>query len=154
MSTDRPLDTPITDRLVGALFSIVGLIVLWETRGLEYWSEFGPGPRFLPFWVALGMIASASYLVVKNEEHARLTRAALSATTKYAALVLLSVLSFGRLGAIATFVLLVAFELRLVEGYSFGRALLIAIAVAVVVTLIFVTGLQVSLPRLGIFGLL
>jgi len=29
----------------------LGVFIVWESRNLKYYSEFGPGAGFLPFWV-------------------------------------------------------------------------------------------------------
>jgi len=42
--------------LAGLLLSTLGVFILLESFELDYTSDFGPGPGFLPFW--LGIIVS------------------------------------------------------------------------------------------------
>ena len=42
--------------LAGSLLSTLGVFILLESFELDYTSDFGPGPGFLPFW--LGIIVS------------------------------------------------------------------------------------------------
>ncbi len=37
----------------GVLFILFGLLVIWESRRLQYWSDSGPGPGFFPLWLGI-----------------------------------------------------------------------------------------------------
>ncbi len=36
-------------------FVVTGLFVILEVRELDYYTDIGPGPGFLPFWLGVGM---------------------------------------------------------------------------------------------------
>jgi putative tricarboxylic transport membrane protein len=43
----------------------LGLFILWESRGMKYYSSLGPGAGFLPFWVGAALtLLSLIWLVL------------------------------------------------------------------------------------------
>lgn len=134
------------DRLIGAAFIALGALVLFETRGLEYWGPEGPGPRFVPLWAAVCIIASASWLVLGTSDPVRLRGRTARPRLLYTSLVVLAAIAFRYLGALATFAVFTFAELVLIEKYPARRALLATLVVTAAVELIFVQGFQLRLP--------
>jgi putative tricarboxylic transport membrane protein len=55
-----------SDLVAGISVAAFGLYVTAKSYRLEYVSEYGPGPGFLPLWLGIGLLAFALYLVVSN----------------------------------------------------------------------------------------
>ena len=53
--------------LVSALvISSFAVFVIYEASSLPYYSEYGPGPGFLPLWLGMGILVLALSLVFAN----------------------------------------------------------------------------------------
>jgi hypothetical protein len=48
------------------LFTLLGLLITWESRKLPYWSEFGPGPGFLPLWLGICLTLLSFSLFIQS----------------------------------------------------------------------------------------
>jgi len=48
----------------GIIFVLLGLLTLKASLGLEYYSEYGPGPGFMPFWLSLILIVCALLVLI------------------------------------------------------------------------------------------
>lgn len=55
-----------SDLVAGISVAALGLYVTVKSSRLEYVSEYGPGPGFLPLWLGIGLLALAVYLAVSN----------------------------------------------------------------------------------------
>jgi hypothetical protein len=53
----------LADLIGGVVVLILGLAVIYFSSQMEYYSEFGPGPGFLPLWVGICITCFASYLI-------------------------------------------------------------------------------------------
>src|SRR5512136_28409 len=54
----------LADLIGGVFVLILGLAVVFFSSQLTYYSEFGPGPGFLPLWVGIIISACAVYVIV------------------------------------------------------------------------------------------
>jgi putative tricarboxylic transport membrane protein len=62
-----PMDLRSRSDLISGIFvAAFGLYVTASSSRLDYVSEYGPGPGFLPFWLGIGLFALAVYLAVRN----------------------------------------------------------------------------------------
>ncbi len=50
----------------GVLFILFGLLIIWESRRLQYGSESGPGPGFFPFWLGSVIVLTAFLSLYKS----------------------------------------------------------------------------------------
>lgn len=48
------------------LWIVMGIGVWYDTHNLEYIARFGPGPGFLPFWLAVGFVGFGGVLLVRT----------------------------------------------------------------------------------------
>ena len=48
------------------LFTLFGLFIISECRNLSYWSEFGPGPGFLPLWIGICLTLLSFSLFIQS----------------------------------------------------------------------------------------
>src|SRR5687767_1688839 len=58
-----------SDLFAGISVAAFGLYVTVKSFRLEYVSEYGPGPGFLPRWLGIALLALAIYLAVSNLFH-------------------------------------------------------------------------------------
>jgi putative tricarboxylic transport membrane protein len=60
---------------VGLFFLIFGGVIFWQSISLDYYSEFGPGPGFLPAWTSgIIIILSLVYLFIALKKEIILVR--------------------------------------------------------------------------------
>jgi hypothetical protein len=141
-------------RIFSAAFVVLALAVLWDIRDLDYWAFDGPGPKLLPFWVAVIMIAAAAYLVFwPDRSGGGLVPARVGAIAGYLALVVATVVLFSRIGALAAMTVFIAAELVLIEKYPVVRAAAIGVASTVTVYVVFVLLLHLRLPGFNLAAL-
>ena len=55
----------LADLIGGVIVLILGLAVIYFSSQLEYYSEFGPGPGFLPLWIGI-CITGFAIVVIFN----------------------------------------------------------------------------------------
>jgi hypothetical protein len=55
----------LADLIGGVIVLILGLAAIYFSSQLEYYSEFGPGPGFLPLWLGIS-IAGFAIVVIFN----------------------------------------------------------------------------------------
>jgi putative tricarboxylic transport membrane protein len=137
------------DAYAGALIALVGVIALVGAWPLELWSDFGPGPGFLPaaLGAALAIMGPAVALAsLRTRETSRPSvsslRKPLVVTGVMAAyLALLNVLGFVVATALFLFTLM-----RWVEARGTGQAAVLAVCIAVGLHLLFAVVLETPLP--------
>lgn len=149
MNTDSARASLSIDRVLSTAFLLLAAAVLWETRDLEYWGTSGPGPRFFPTWIAIGVAITSLVVLIRRPRPAEDTNVAGTQVGTYALLMGLAVFSWPHLGTLATFGLFAIFELFVVERYPLMRATVIGCAITAVFHLIFVVALQMRLPQFG-----
>ncbi len=141
------------DQISALLWVIGGIVVILQTRELDYAGEYGVGAGFLPFWLGVCVIifgvalfAKATFLTGKAEF--------VELPTRYAAwqIVLVFVGIFGlillaeRIGFIICIGLLFFFLLVFVERRDWKFALIFAFASPLVFWTIFEWALELRLP--------
>lgn len=139
------------DIIAGFLLIGLGIFIILEAAKLDYTSEYGPGPGFLPLWLGIGFLALASPLVVisiarRTEENKVPWRGIQRAMASWAGLVVAIVL-LKRVGFVLSFTLLSAFLVLVVDRRSLFTALTVAICSALGFYLIFAVALGVPLPK-------
>jgi putative tricarboxylic transport membrane protein len=139
--------------LAGLLLAGLGIYILFQALRLEYTSDFGPGPGFLPFWLGV-VIISFSTLVIfvtlrssnprktpSDEETKQPSRSLLSWFALMLGIALLPWLGF-----YISFAMLAAFLVLAMERRSVAVAIAIGLGSALVFYLIFSLALGVPLP--------
>jgi putative tricarboxylic transport membrane protein len=146
------------DRIAGA--ALLALAVAFGAGALKqhaYWGENGPGPAFLPFWLGLVMALLATMLLVgalrsqdpggdwlPRGESLRRLAIVLGVTLAFAA-------SLNVLGMTLATVLFLIVLLRWPDRLPWLSTVLIALAVAALLHVVFARWLRVPLPT-GPFG--
>jgi hypothetical protein len=140
------------DRWAGAVFLLLGILVVIETRKLDYGSGYGAGPGFFPFWLGITIALLGAILLLKTLQRLNETEEDSVQTTHwrkkiiaYAALIAF-ILAIELVGFVTSFSLLFAFLLLVIEGESWSKSLLAALTAGAGLYLIFVRLLQVKLP--------
>lgn len=54
------------DLVTALVISSFAVFVIYEASSLPYYSEYGPGPGFLPLWLGMGILVLALSLVFAN----------------------------------------------------------------------------------------
>ena len=138
----------------GVILAVFGLYVTIASARFSYFSEDGPGPGFLPFWLGIALCALALGLVTVNlwrraPRPLHATRSWLGerrALFGWSAL-MAAIILFPLLGFTLSLVLLAFFLVAIMEGRSFWSAVVIALGIGVGFHLIFVVALGLSLPK-------
>ena len=142
-----------TDQFSALLWLIAGVVIILQSRELDYMAEYGPGPGFLPFWLGVGFIilglalfAKATFFINKDETIEIPTRHA----TYQLLLVIAAVLGLAVLAETIGFIicigLLFFFLLAFVERQGWKFSLIMGFSSSLVFWIIFELGLDQRLP--------
>lgn len=142
------------DLAIGLISVGFGAVVFLGSRGLAYSGPFGPGPGFLPTWIAVGLMACGVFLAasrIKRGATADLLdlpdgvgvlRVGSTAGMLLALALLMDVIGFLLSGAV-----LVLFAVWGLERRSLRSSLVLAIGVPIAFLVVFSFWLGVPLPR-------
>ena len=144
-----------SDRISGAVFVAIALLVAWENRAYPFGSLSAPGPGYLP--LVLAIVLGVFGLIVMLRSRASPLLAAIDWTEGRRAIVLLiacavAAYALEHIGYRLTMVVLLVFMLGVVERKRPLPTLLVAFGFAFISYYIFATLLRVQLPR-GPWGL-
>jgi len=129
---------------------IAGLV--WFTRGLPYMEEGAPGPRFMPivlalFLSALNVLYWLETFFSGHERRLNLPRVSqLIRRAGFFLMGLLMIFLWERLGVVVTVLLSSFFELKLIEGHSWTRSVLVGLLLSISTWVLFQVVLGVPLP--------
>lgn len=141
------------DRIGGIVLLLLSVWFGWAARRYPYWSETGPGSGFLPFWLALAMGVLAVLLLLAAARPGTPDDAAWAprgrSVVRLLAVAVTAVLFaafMDRIGMIAGTAIFLLVMLRVIEGYSWTRSVVIAAGGAAGTYLLFVHWLGVPFP--------
>jgi len=141
------------NQVFALLWVILGVFVVTQSRNVEYWSEFGPGPGFLPFWIGIGFFIAGLVVLVqftfgRREEEEISLPGRLS--TRQMILVMAAFFGFvflaERVGFIICIGLMFFFLLAVVEKKGWKFSLAVAISNALIFWLVFELAFGLQLP--------
>jgi putative tricarboxylic transport membrane protein len=140
-----------SDIVSGIAVAAFGLYVTVQSARLDYVSEYGPGPGFLPLWLGIGLFTLAAYLTVSNlvrpaPEPVKKSWRAPGRTLSGWLAVMLAILLLPRIGFSASLALLTIFLIVALERGSVWTAVGVGFGLAVGFYLIFIFALGLSLP--------
>lgn len=153
VSADTVMDLRNSSGLIsGILVAAFGTYVTVSSSRLDYVSEYGPGPGFLPFWLGIGLLALGVYLALGNlvrpvrepgkaESWTAVGRVLSGWLGLMLAVFLLPWIGFGLTLALLTAFLIIALERR-----SQWTGLGVGLGLALGFYLVFVFALGLSLP--------
>jgi len=108
----------MADLIGGAVVLLLGLSIVFFSSQLPYFSDFGPGPGFLPFWLGIGITGCAVLVLMKILKQRNRTEVFFKPLT--------------RLGVQMLVMIVIAFLLLPLLGFSVGLALFAATAMRVI----------------------
>lgn len=146
--------------ITAVLFSIFGLVLTLESRKLDYWSEYGPGPGFFPLGLGVIIFILAILILigeVRNKDKAKAAepfyggwirdRKPVLAITAFAFLMF----TVKYLGFYLTSSLFIMFLTRVVEGKRWWVSLTVTAGAVIFFYFVFTHFLSVQLPT-GFWG--
>jgi putative tricarboxylic transport membrane protein len=139
------------DLAAGLVLIGLGIFIIFQATKLDYSSEYGPGPGFLPLWLGIGFVVLASALLWNSrgptdKDSKALWSEAKRALTAWAALIVGMAL-LKRIGFVLSFTLLSIFLVWAVDRRSPLTAMVVAICSALGFYLIFSVALGLPLPQ-------
>src|SRR5262245_14483078 len=137
-----------SDRWIGALFFLFGLLVVWQASNLEFASSYGAGSGFFPFWLGLSIVLFAGLILVaalRNGSDAGVVPHFPGKKMAAFLALLIFVLIIEQVGFILAYTGLSIFLLKL-EGESWLGAISVSAASGAGFYLFFVRLLSVTLP--------
>lgn len=143
------------ERKFNIVLLLVGILSLLGSLQIPYWSEFGPGSGFMPFWLAIAMILVSGFSIYKPGKSVEVEMPSgdnLIQLLIYVALVVVTIVITMVLGLVIALGIFALLEVRVIHRYAWWGSVTAALGVMVVVYLLFGVWLNVPLPT-GIFGL-
>jgi putative tricarboxylic transport membrane protein len=143
--------------VAGACLAAFGIYVITVAFRLPYVSEVGPGPGFFPLWIGVGLLIFAASLMaaslLNSQEHKPDGSSWTAAGRAVAGWLGLAgaIALFPLIGFSLSFVTLTVFLIVALDRRPAWLALGVGIGLALAFHLIFVVGLDVSLPK-GAWG--
>lgn len=141
-----------SDLISGIFVAAFGIYVTVSSSRLDYVSEYGPGPGFLPFWLGIGLLALAVYLALGNlvrpdrePRQAESWRGVGRVLSGWSAL-MIAIFLLPWIGFSLTVALLTAFLTVALERRSQWTGAGVGLSLALGFYLIFVFALGLSLP--------
>lgn len=145
----------IADLIGGVVVLLLGVAVIYFSSQLEYYSEFGPGPGFLPLWVGIIITACAIYVIIKLLTKHSKTGEFFKPRTKLGLQILITIiitfLVLPLLGFSIGLALFIGVTMRMMGKHRWVPCGLTAIVTAIGIRLIFISWLTIPLPR-GLIG--
>lgn len=140
----------IADLIGGIVVLLFGLAVVVFSLQLQYMSEYGPGPGFLPLWLGIGIAVCSLgvlYNVLKKHEK---TGAFFQPLTRVGAkmlgIIIAGFLVLPFLGFSVGLAVLAAVAMRLIGKHGLLACAITAVATAIGIHYVFAEWLSIPLP--------
>jgi len=151
----RGIGMRIADFIGGVVVLILGLATIYFSSQLEYYSEFGPGPGFLPLWIGIS-IAVFAIVVIFNilRKHEKVGAFLKPRTREGFKLLLIIIATFfllPLLGFSIGFGLFAGITMRFMGKHRWVVCSLTAVGIAIGIRYVFGHWLSIPLPK-GIVG--
>ena len=145
----------LADLIGGAVALVLGLAVILFSSQMQYYSEFGPGPGFLPLWIGIGITACAVVVILNLlRKHGKVGVFFKPKTREGFKLLLIIIAIFFLLpflGFSIGFGLFAGITMRLMGRHGWVSCGLTAVGIAIGIRYIFGHWLSIPLPT-GIVG--
>ena len=142
--------------VAGLLIWVAIAVVVLFTRDLPFKSEGAPGPRFMPFLLAiclgvLNLLYWGQAFSNRGERKSGLPGLReMIRPTGFVLIAVLLILLWEHAGAVLTILTCSLLELKILEGYSWKKSLLVGLIISVITWVLFQYLLGVPLPG-GLF---
>jgi len=145
----------LADFIGAAVVLILGLAVIFFSAQMEYYSEFGPGPGFLPLWVGICITGCAVVLVFNILRKHGKVGAFLKPRTregfKLLIIIIATFLLLPFLGFSIGFGLFAGITMRIMGRHRWITCGLTAVGIAIGIRYVFGHWLSIPLPT-GVIG--
>jgi hypothetical protein len=145
----------IADLIGGAVVLILGLGGIFFSSQMEYYSEFGPGPGFLPLWVGICITGCAVVLILnllrKHEKAGAFFKLRTKEGFKLLIIIIATFFLLPLLGFSIGFGLFAGVTMRIMGRHGWVICGLTAVGIAIGIRLVFSYWLMIPLPT-GIVG--
>jgi hypothetical protein len=145
----------LAEFIAGAVVLILGLAVIFFSSQMEYYSEFGPGPGFLPLWVGICITGCAVVLMFNLLRKHGKSGAFLKLRTREGFKLLIIIIAtfflLPFLGFSIGFGLFAGITMRIMGRHHWVPCGLTAVVIALGIRLVFSHWLMIPLPT-GIVG--
>ena len=145
----------IADLIGGVIVLLLGLAVIYFSSQLEYYSEYGPGPGFLPLWVGIIIAGCAIYVIIdvlkKHHKIGTFFRPRTKLGLHVLIIIFITFLLLPLLGFSIGLALFVGITMRIMGKHRWVSCSLTAVVTAICIHLIFVSWLTIPLPQ-GLIG--
>ena len=153
----RPAGTPATALRARVLsFGFIAFLAavmagfVGEGLTYEYWSQFGPGPGFLPIWLGGGLAFCVLMLIVvqlRAPEELKTEPGGLSRVGAAILAMAVTAIAIPYVGMIPSLIVMIVVVLTAIEGRHWRSAILVSLGTAAVIYLIFDLWLGVQFPE-------
>ena len=145
----------IADLTGGIVVLALGITVVFFSSRLEYMSEFGPGPGFLPLWLGIGLAVCSIGVILKvlkrKDKTGVFFRPRTRVGLKILGLIILTYLLLPVFGFSVGLALFTASSMLLIGKHRWIPCGITAVVTAIAIRLIFVLWLSIPLPT-GLIG--
>ena len=145
----------LADLIGGVVVLILGLAAIYFSSQLEYYSEFGPGPGFLPLWIGISLTGFAIVVIFNILRKHEKVGAFLKPRTREGVKILLIIIAtfflLPFIGFSIGFGLFAGVTMRTMGKHRWVICVLTAVGIAVGIRYIFGYWLSIPLPK-GIAG--
>jgi putative tricarboxylic transport membrane protein len=145
----------IADLIGGVVVLILGLAVIYFSLELEYYSEFGPGPGFLPLWIGVVLIGCAIFGIInvlrKHDKIGTFFRPRTKLGLRVLIIIFIAFLLLPLLGFSIGLALFVGITMRIMGKHRWVSCSLTAVVTAICIHLVFISWLTIPLPQ-GLIG--
>ena len=145
----------IADLIGGVIVLLLGLAVIYFSSQLEYYSEYGPGPGFLPLWVGIIIAGCAIYVIIdvlkKHHKIGTFFRPRTKLGLHVLVIIFITFLLLPLLGFSIGLALFVGITMRIMGKHRWLSCSLTAVVTAICIHLIFISWLTIPLPQ-GLIG--
>ena len=143
------------DLIGGVAVLLLGLAVVFFSSQMEYYSEFGPGPGFLPLWVGVVLVGCAIFVIInvlkKHDKIGTFFKPRTKLGLRVLIIIFITFLFLPFLGFSIGLALFVGITMRIMGKHGWVSCSLTAVVTAICIHLIFISWLTIPLPQ-GLIG--
>ncbi len=151
----RGVGMRLADLIGGVVVFILGLAVVFFSSQIPYYSEFGPGPGFLPLWVGLALIGCAIFVIInvlrKHDKIGTFLKPRTKLGVQVLIIIFITFLFLRFLGFSIGLALFVGITMRIMGKHHWVSCSLTTVITAICIHLIFISWLTIPLPQ-GLIG--
>ena len=134
---------------------VLGLAAIYLSSQLEYYSEDGPGPGFLPLWLGVVLIGCAIFIIInvlkKHDKIGTFFKPRTKLGLRVLIIIFIVFLLLPLLGFSIGLALLVGITMRIIGKHRWVSCSLTAVVTAICIHLVFISWLTIPLPQ-GLIG--